>query len=173
MYVIYPVSKSPYPTGRVGAVEKQDWYRGLVKARELSQRLPNSRILIVSATRILGEKSDVWMYLAGLQSLNVAGDQKVVLDLGHETVGQIEAAVAYASQVGGKLVVVSTFLHYPRVRWICRGITAEHHIVFGIPRPREVLTDLALMVLFPVIDILGGRDWFVRKVRARRERGRL
>jgi len=38
---------------------------------------------------------------------------------------------------------------------------------------KSPITDLALAIVFPVIDLFGGRQWFLNKLRARRSLGKF
>jgi len=59
------------------------------------------------------------------------------------------------------------------VWWLCRGKGVKHKVVFGIPRPFEIFYDITLAITFPIIDLLGKREWFLKKVTARRESGKI
>jgi hypothetical protein len=172
-YFILPLEKSPHQTGRIGQMESQDWYQGLVRAKNLLEEFPGSKILVVTATQITDEKPAADLYLEALKKFGVKEENIKVVREGLETIGQIEAAQKVARQEQAKLHVVSTFMHYPRVRWIMRGQGAKHYGVFGIPRPREAVTDIILTFIFPFIDLWGWREKFVKKVTKRREEGRL
>jgi hypothetical protein len=171
-YLVLPVTKGPHPTGRVGPVERQDWFRGLVKATRLLRTLSPSKILVLSDVHVANEEHEADIYLAALRRLGVDESRLMVVRDARETSGQVEAAKAIARREDMELVVVTTALHYLRVRWLFRGFEATHHVVFGIPRPREAVTDLVLTFLFPLLDLAGGRAKFVEKVTERRLGGK-
>lgn len=171
--IILPLTKSPHQSGRMGPVEVQDWYRGLVRAKELLHELKPAKILVLANVHITGEKGETDLYLDALHTLCVPDEDILVVREGQETIEQIEIALALAKREGARLLIISTFLHYLRVRWLCRGEPVEHYIAWGMPRPREILTDTLLTALFPLIDIMGGREWFLEKVKARRLSGRF
>jgi hypothetical protein len=111
------------------------------------------------------------IYLSTLRRLGVNDKDIIVIEKTHETVEQIEIVTEYAKENNAKLIIISTFLHYLRVRWLCRGFVVEHHGAFGIPRPREAVTDIILTLIFPVIDLIGKKKWFSEKVGMRRVKG--
>ncbi len=176
--IIYPVPKSPHRLGRVGKREFQDWYQSVIAAKMLLEQSRSAqvhaKVLLLTATNIAGQKPEIEIYLDALKELGVEDDDTLVVRKGFETIGHLEAAMEVARKHKARLVVISTLLHSPRVRWLCRRNKEVHHrTVIGIPRPKEAVTDLVLSVLFPLIDICGGRAWFLGKVGARRTHGRL
>lgn len=177
MHIIVPLTKSPHPTGRWGPVEKQDWYVGLVKATALYRQLRLSKILVISAFQAEGEKSEIELYLWALDELGVPRSSIVTVGKGQETVGQLKIAAEYAQREGAELIVVSSYLHYPRVRWLCsHGDTkmkTRHYCTGGIPRPLGAVWDIVLTFVFPLVDCCGLRIWFLGKVLARRAKGQI
>lgn len=169
MNLIVPITKSPHIKGRIGPVELQDWYQGINKAVLLFSRLPNSKILVISNVHISGEEHEADIYQRVLNEKSVEDKDLIIRKECFETIAQIDAIKKIAEEQNYKLVFVSTFLHFPRVWWLARGMNVAHYIAFGIPRPREALTDIVLTFLFPIIDIFGGRIWFQEKVIARRK----
>lgn len=170
-YLILPLTKGPH-SGRIGDEKLQDWWRGLVKAKNLMEKFPSSKILVLSAVHIAGEKAEAKIYLETLHRMGVGDDKIMFLEKAQETMEQVEIAKKIAAWEKMELLVVSTFLHYPRVRWLFRGFRVRHYGVFGIPHPREAITDIILIVLFPIIDLLGKREWFRTKIVGRRESGK-
>ena len=181
-----PLAKSPWPKGRIGPKERQDWYIALSKAVSVSRTM-NAGILIISGVFVKGVLPEFQYYRDELVKMGLTRivdydwgklgkDRFIELYENQETVGQIEGAAEVCWKRDFYPIFVSTWLHYPRVRWLTRSGTfyfeAEHHAVFGIPRPREAITDIILMVLFPLIDWFGLRTWFQEKVIARRKTGR-
>ncbi|HWB33881.1 MAG TPA: ElyC/SanA/YdcF family protein [Candidatus Paceibacterota bacterium] len=170
--LIVPLTKSPHATGRYGPRAWQDWYRGLLKARNILSASPDSCILVISAVHITGEKSEEELYVKALEELGVKRGKLVVIRKAQETIEQIRIAVDMGRSLGLQPVFISTWLHYPRVRWLCRGMQARHVVAWGIPRPREAITDVVLAFLFPVIDLAGKREWFLNRVTKRRMMGK-
>jgi hypothetical protein len=168
--LLIPLTKWPKDKGRYGPLRFQDWYRGCAEAVRLAG--PGDTILVVSDLTIGGE-SEARIYVSTLKALDTTKTINIeVVPLGFETVGQLEVASDIAVERQKKLLVISTFLHAPRVWWLTRKEkNIEHRIVFGIPRPREAVTDLVLDILFPLIDSLGFRERFLKRVRERRQSG--
>jgi hypothetical protein len=136
------------------------------------QETDGSIVYIISNLQVEGYEHEADTYVSALWELGVPPNRYVVIREGLETIEQLHCANELAW--GNKLVVVSTMLHYPRVRWICwwDGIKAEHHVAWGIPRPAEALRDIAQWILFPLIDVLGLRDPFKTWTRGRRKAGK-
>ncbi len=172
-YLIVPVTKSPHKRGRIGPERLQDWYRGIVRAVSLQHKLKDSKILVLSDVCISGQEHEADIYERTLKKLGVRNDQMIVLHEGLETIKQIEYIRKMAEAGGYKVILVSTWLHGPRVAWLARGMHTRQYVAFGIPRPREALTDIALTFLFPIIDVFGGRKWFKEKVIGRRKEGKF
>ena len=172
-HLIVPLSKSSWREGRIGPVEWQDWYRGFVRAACFARILPDSRIVVISDVRVAGGAHEHERYRFAAAREGVPPETMVYVRATHETIEQIAIAARMAKEQGAKLIIVSTWLHYPRVRWLARGVPAKHYAAFGIPRPYEAVTDIVMTFAMPVIDLLGLRPWFQRKTRERRQRGKL
>lgn len=173
MHIILPLPKSAHPSGRVGPIEVQDWYRGLVKATLLLEKYRPAKILVLTAFHAVGEEPEMAIYLSALKRLGVDKNDIIVIEKARETIEQIEISTNYVKENNAELVIVSTFLHYLRVRWLCRGLNIEHHIAFGVPRPYEAVTDIILTVIFPIIDLLEKKKWFSEMVGKRRAKGKF
>jgi hypothetical protein len=156
----------------VGPREWQDWYRGLVKSAKLLERY-GGKILVLSNVQVHGERHEADLYEEALKEIlgPLFENNVIVIKEAQETIEQLEKAKRYSEESDMDLVVVSTFLHYLRVRWLSMGDHLKHHFAFGIPRPKEALTDIILTFLFPVIDGMGWREKFLDKVVKRRESG--
>lgn len=170
-YLIVPITKSPHSKGRIGPVKMQDWYRGLAKAVLLQRKFVGSKILILSNVHIRGEEHEADIYTRALYDFGVKEENLLVIKDCYETIGQIDVIKQVAKEANYKLIFVSTWLHFGRVWWLTRGMKIKHYIAFGIPRPRESLTDIILTFMFPIIDILGKKEWFRKKVIIHREQG--
>ncbi|MBI2474670.1 MAG: hypothetical protein HYV68_03135 [Candidatus Taylorbacteria bacterium] len=159
-YMILPLTKSAWEKGRVGPERWQDWYRGLIKALRIQDNLSPSRIVILSAVQEKGQPSEAENYCRVLERLEIGEDRYEVVRVGHDTISQMTWALREAKEKGEQLIVISTWLHYPRVRYLFRGKGAGHFAVFGIPRPYEAVTDIAMWLAMPIIDLLGQRERF-------------
>ncbi len=165
--------KSPNPVGRIGPLRWQDWYRAC-EAAVLIQRWAGSAqcaLLVVSGFEEPGFfERDFQREALG----KLGGQNTIVIPEGFETIGQIEAALNRVRENNAQLVVVSSLSHFPRVWWLTRNEkNVSHRVIFGIPRPQELMTDLILDVVFPIVDVLGWRQWFLEKTAVRRENGKL
>lgn len=179
--IVIPVAKSPHSKGRIGPEKWQDWFQGVKRAVSIAKRLgTGTEVLILSNAQYSGQQHEVDLYyeafvgLGGRTGINIR-----VLREGYETIEQINRSFELAVTERKELVFISTFFHYLRVQWLiwrCKTakVKVKHYVVlFGIPRPREILTDIALTILFPLIDIFGGRRFFLKAVNRRRIKGKL
>ncbi len=171
-YLIVPWTKSPLPErGRIGAKEYQDWYRSVILAARLLRRHMPSKILLISDVFIKGSPHELQTYLDAFRECGVKRKDIIEIWKAQETTEQVEIALAYAREHRVKIISIVSFFHWPRLLWLCRGCHIEHHIAWGLPRIKEMFTDSILCVAFPLIDLCGGRGWFLKKVKARREAG--
>lgn len=171
--IIVPIPKSPHPSGRTGPKVEQDWYQGLVRAAALAREVGDAKILVITAFQAAGEESEASMYLRELKHL-APNARPLWIDRGYETVEQVELLRPFTEArdaPDSEIIVISTFLHYWRVRWLARGMRLRHECVYGTPRFSEVPRDLVLTVLMPVIDLLGLRSAYLRWLKGRREKG--
>lgn len=176
-YIVWPVAKNPVQ-GRFGPASLQDWYRGCALASKIQKALADkgntAKIVVVTATHVTGRQSERDMMLQALRSLGMQDRDLILEGQAYETIGELENVFEIARREKSRVVVVSTFGHYLRVAWLLRPIkdgdlVASHKIAFGLPRWRELVTDLILTIIFPIIDLLGGRAWFKDKVVVRRK----
>lgn len=170
-YIIVPLSKSPQPEGRIGPEELQDWYRQCVKAVQLARR--RNAPLVTSSSFVMKDSvSDEEQYG---RVISLLGCELVRLGVGDNTIDQLAELKSYARQHGVKIVLVATWLHYLRVKWLCmrENVDADVFISGGMPRPKEAITDLILTILYPLIDLLGKKEAFERYIRSRRALGML
>ncbi len=167
------VAKSPWSKGRYGPHHHQDWVRACgIAAKEVAQN-PEAEILVVDGFQAQRQASDLELYCKELVRLKVDPERIRTINQGNETVAQLEIVEEQATKEKARVLLISTFLHYLRVRWLCRGLGYEHRVAWGIPRPREAVTDIILMFIFPILDLLDLRPWFQRQVTGRREDGKL
>lgn len=178
--IVVPVIKSPHSMGRIGPETWQDWHRGIMKAISIAWTKHGQEVLVLSNARYSGQPHEADLYCHVLSKFGAAGINVRVIREGYETVEQIKRTFELAVAEKKELVFVSTFFHFPRVQWLIwryktkvPAMRVRHCVAFGIPRPREILTDIILIFLFPLIDICGGRQWFVRTVNKRRVGGKL
>lgn len=178
--IIVPLIKSPHSKGRIGPDKWQDWYRGIKKVVSIAKHKVVSDLLILSNAQYTNQLHEADLYIGVLAKLGATTDVNIrVIRECYETTEQVNRSFELAVGEKKELVFVSTFSHYPRVQWLiwryknAVPVKVRHCIVFGVPRPREMITDIALAVLFPLIDIFGGRQWFLEAVNKRRIKGKL
>lgn len=169
--LILPLTKTPHERGRIGPRRWQDWYRAALLAAQLADRIKRSEVLILSNVRFNGERHEVEHYVEALREAGCPERQIRVVRSQYETVGQIKRAFFIAEEENAELIVISTFLHFPRVWWLCWGEDVKHRFAFGIPRPLEMATDIMMWFVFPLLGLIHLERWFVKKVIERRRRG--
>ncbi len=174
--IILILAKSPVPLkGRFGPRQIQDWFCSLYLGVLLSKENPNSKILITSKFETPDGGKEINAYEETLKK-DFGITNAILLQEGSETVGQLVAGLEYATKNDASLMIVSTLLHAPRVVYLCwkDKIKADISIsFFGLPRPKEATTDIILTFIFPIIDLLGKRAWFLEKLSNRRNSGKL
>lgn len=166
------IPKSPLPEeGRIGKPEERDWYNTCEVAEGLS-RYHQCPIFISSAFESDGVKEADY-YRVTLEKMGA--DNVIVRYEGMETIGHLDAIFNYAKKNNLKPIIVSTALHYPRVKFIAKryGYPCEHRKAFGIPRPSEAKTDRILNFIFPIIHYAGLEKKFVAMTTGRRKEGKI
>jgi hypothetical protein len=171
--LIVPLTKSPWPRGRIGPLECQDWFSSVRIAVRLQRSHESSVILIVSDLHVQNESSEQEWYALALRKAGAAPGTYIQRKQAYETLEQLEVVEEMARAQPYRVAIISTFTHYPRVRWLCRGKGYEHYVAWGIPRLRDVLTDAVLMVAFPILDLMGARAWFRALLKRRRTAGKF
>src|SRR3989338_5995906 len=91
-YALIPLTKSPHFKGRIGPMEMQDWYRGLIKTEQLLSRYRDAEIFVISAVRVAGEDSEADSYLRVLKKIGVPSERIRVIRKGYETIEQMGIA---------------------------------------------------------------------------------
>lgn len=171
--IIGIVSKSPHPQGRIGPLRYQDWYRQCIDVVKLNKEIPNSQLLITSNLQVKGAKREEDYYS---EIINSFGRELITLNKGVETTEQLQVFKEYMLNRDAVLIISVTSIHFFRVFWIAKRIKLnvyKYKITFGIPRPKELITDIILSFLYPIIDILGLNDFFINNVVKRRNSGKF
>lgn len=180
--IVIPVAKSPHSKGRILPEEWQDWYRGIKKAVSIARQSEKGsvEVLVLSDAKYYGQPHEADLYYRALTKLGATIYVNIrIIREGYETIEQVNRSFELAAEEGKELIFVSTFFHYPRVQWLiwrCKTtvpVKVRHCVAVGIPRPREAITDIILTLLFPLIDIFGGRRFFLKAVNKRRLKGKL
>lgn len=165
------LAKSAIPRkGRYGPDHLQDWYGECVKACRLMTS--EGKIFISTAFECNGQ-SEAEVYENTLKEMGIKENQMEICCQGVETTEQLEAIYMVAAREKEVPVIISTFLHFPRVWWLTRGKKVEHRVAFGIPRPWEAVTDLGLTIAYPLIDVLGLKNKFLAYTKTRRKKGKI
>lgn len=173
-YLIMPLPKTAWKKGRIGPENLQDWFVAIKMAKDMLEIYKPSKVIVVSGLQVSGQNPEADNMVQALKELGVSNENIVIIKNGVETIGQINLARKYARSNGYKLVIISSWIHYPRVRWITKKMMGVKNLfAFGIPRPKEVLTDSILTFLFPIIDLLGLRKAFLDATTKRRLSGKL
>lgn len=107
---------------------------------------------------------------------------------GLETIEQIRNGIAKAMEKMADLSMGTLTIHivWPclehYLRWwgikglfsVPNNVIIKHVVNFrGRPRPKEFITDIILAFGLPIIKLLGKIDWYLAKVNARREAGKI
>lgn len=180
------LTKSPHDGGpwlsrRIGPLEWQDWWRSIGKmARIIRVKcIPDNDVLLIGAFQATDNAAEVDIYQEVFRHrLGRPVFLPRVFRRGLETTVQVDIAFGVALQEGKGIVFLATWLHYLRVLWIIRRhpdsrtVPWELYGAFGIPRPKEAITDVFLTVGYPVLDLLGLKQWFVDLTDVRRAQGK-
>ena len=185
--VFMAMSKSAWPEGRTGDPKRQDWYLVVEEAVRLYKDFGGPWDILIGVTGFTNAGSsnpEILYYKKAFEDFGlVEGKNFFLIPDGIDTTTQLRAAYEFAALRNADLTIVSTLLHIDRVRWITwwDKINNLHHLKIvhftpkelGISRKEEVKNDIILKYLFPVIDILGMRQVFLKYVEKRRASGKL
>lgn len=130
-FILLPLTKGPCAKGRIDPRKWQDWYRSLIVARKLAPKYENAPVLILSNLQVEGERHEADIYCEAAQELGITNLATIRETC--ETMGQLEYAIEMARNERITLVVISTWLRFPRVWWLCRGYGVKHHVAWGHP----------------------------------------
>lgn len=173
-YLLIPIPKNPYY--RVGPLAWQDYYRQLVRTVDIAAQLKatgNEVVVgIISAFQPSGRPSEVEIYSRMLHDLEPGLAIRAYSET-NDTVGQIERSLDLALEIGATPVFVTTWMHYPRVRYLARGRPALHFGALGVPQPLFMSIDPFCLIFQPIGDALGITDSFRRVIIREREQGRI
>ncbi len=157
---------------RPGPSEQYDWLVQCRMAASLQRGLPGSVVYVPSAFHQAGSRSELDFYGEELRGEGVSEDALLLEPHGFETVEQCERALALARSKDARLLVITCYVHFPRVRYLLRGHAVEHCIAWGTPSAWLRFTHQVLGIGFRVIDALGLREPWKRLVGRRRLSGR-
>lgn len=129
-------------------------------------------IAILSNFQPKGQLSEIEIYTRLLKKLSPDLDVHTFRET-NDTLGQVEKSLELANQMDAQLAFVSTWMHYPRVRYLARRSKAKHYGAFGIPQPAFALIDPFCLIIQPLIDQLGLSKFFQKIIVSRREKGKI
>jgi hypothetical protein len=178
MYCL-PLSKSSWIEGRFGPEEYQDYYRILkISIDFLNKNKINKIILLSDFKSKQAQKSELENMIDICNKYNFNKEKLYINNFGYDTLSQIKFTIDLCIKENQGLLIISSFTHYPRVRWIAwrinKGrIKIKHNIGLGIPRFRDVLSDTILVFIYPIFDLLGYSERFTKHIKIRRDKGYL
>lgn len=188
--IIMAMSKSAWPEGRVGKREEQDWFLVVEEAKNrlLEHRKRGIKAVIVAVTGmkpLTSTQPEIYFYEEALLSFDlVKGEDFILFSNGIDTITQLHEAFWFVNLwKDAHLEIVCTKLHFFRVVWLCfwdkkllNGSKKVHCYTpkkFGKPRVEEIVNDLVMMFIIPMIDVFGLREHFLNYVSKRRACGKL
>jgi vancomycin permeability regulator SanA len=180
MIYCLPLSKSSWIEGRIGPEKYQDCFRLIKISIDLLNKNKIEKILLLTDFKSKqSEKSELEYITEICKRFNVADNNLHIEKYGYDTLSQVNFALDLSNKNNSQLLIISSALHYPRVMWIAHRLNKKykvkviHKVAWGIPRPRDILFDIALIFLYPILDMLGFSEWFTKHIKIRRDKGYL
>ncbi len=178
--IYLPLSKSSWPEGRIGKEKYQDYFK-IVKSSidELNKKGLGKILLLSDFKSKKASISELDCMINICKKQNINNDNLIIEEYGYDTLSQLKFAFNLCKQRNESLLIVSSITHYPRVFWISwrlnkkYKIDVKNKIGLGIPRLHDVLFDIPLMFIYPIIDILGFSENFSLTIKRRRNSGIL
>lgn len=173
--IISILGKAPIPKkGRYGKKESQDWYKSCEVLAHEMRKDDQAIALILTGLEIGGEK-EMDYYHDTLSKLGVPKERIISIYEGLETMHQLIRSAEIAKEQDRELVIVLTAVHIIRSKFLCYvlGIKARFLAAHGIPRPRDVMSEIILLPLYPLFFSSRFRAWFLRLTIERRKKGKL
>jgi hypothetical protein len=169
--IIFLPTQGPH-LWRSGPADQSDWRAQCRLAAVLQRGIPHSVVYVPSAFQQAGSPSELELYKEQLRAEQVPPEGMLLDPQGLDTVGQCELALAFAGKEQARLIALSCYVHFRRVRYLLKGHPVEHVVACGEPNRGLRLTHLVLGVVFPVLDRIGLRNWWKIRVSRRRLQGR-
>ena len=176
--ICLPLSKSSWLEGRIGPEKYQDCYRLVKKSIDLLNTKRVDKILLLSEFKSKqSNKSELEYLIDVCKKHNVNNDNLYIEKYGYDTFSQLKFAFDLCKKEKEDLLILSSLSHYPRVVWTSHrmnrkyNIKIKNKIVFGIPRLQDVVFDIVLLFIYPIIDICGYADKFTEYTKTRRDKG--
>lgn len=179
MIYCLPLSKSSWIEGRIGQEKYQDYYRIVKIAIDfLNDNKVDKIILLTDFKSNKAIKSELQNIIDICNKYRFDKEKLYVKEYGYDTLSQVKYTLDLCIKDKQDLLIVSSFTHYPRVRWIAwrmnkNKINIKHKIGWGIPRLSDVVFDIVLIFIYPIVDLLGYSDSFTKHMKIRRDKGYL
>lgn len=178
--ICLPLSKSSWIEGRIGPEKYQDCYRIVKISIDILNKNKVDKILLLTDFKSKNSNKSELEYISEIcEKYNVNNDKLHIEKYGYDTLSQIKFTLSLCKENKNDLLIVSSLLHYPRVRWIAYRVNkkykvnTKHKIALGIPRVRDAICDIILIITYPVIDLFGYSDKFTDHMKIRRNKGYL
>jgi hypothetical protein len=169
--IIFLPTQGPHlPRG--GPAEQFDWRVQCRLAAERWRGNAECVVYVPSAFRESGSRAELEYYSGQLLAEGVPPEGMILDPRGLETVEQCELALALSEKERARLVAVTCRAQSRRVRYLLRGHDVEHITAEGTANPWLRFTNILLGVAFPIVDRLGLRGWWKRRVGRRRILGK-
>jgi hypothetical protein len=177
--IYLPLSKSTWIEGRIGPEKYQDYFLIVKKSINLLKNKSGQILLLSDFKSKQAKNSELENMINICKSFNVNESRIIVKKYGYDTLSQIEFSLDLCKETKNDILIISSLLHYPRVRWITYRINkkyniyVEHKMALGIPRVNDLVFDIVLMFVYPVIDMFGYSEKFTNHMKIRRDKGYL
>jgi hypothetical protein len=162
------LTKSPWPEGRIGKEENQDWFKQCIIASRLKNEM--NEIIVTSSTKV-GELTERYYYFDAMLRLGI---RIKIFDKGCETISQLEEIKKIAGE--SEFFLIVTWTHFFRVKYLLKQMEMPNASIitaWGIPRPKELVTDVILTIASPIMYWFNLTEKFLNYTNARRASGKL
>ena len=178
--ICLPLSKSSWPEGRFGAEKYQDYFTIVKKSIDLLKEKKIDKILLLSNFKSKQGKKSELENMVNICILNHINENELIIEKnGYDTLSQLKFTFNLCKDRNQELIIISSLTHFPRVVWICWRLNKKYNIKYkniislGIPRIHDVIYDLVLMFIYPILDLWGFSENFSRTIKRRRNSGIL
>ncbi len=182
--IYLPLSKSSWIEGRIGKEKYQDYFQIVKKSIYLINKNKKNetldKILLLSDFKSKkAEKSELDNMINICDKFKVDIENLIIEKYGYDTLSQLRYTFDFCKKNNNDLTIISSLTHYPRVVWISWKLNKKYKIKyknkigFGIPRIHDVVYDIVLIFIYPIIDLLGYSEKFSSIIQRRRNKGFL
>lgn len=175
-----PLSKSSWLEGRIGPEVYQDCHRIVKISIDLLNKNKVGKILLLSDFKSKQSSMSELEYITDICKKNNVDSGKLHIEkYGYDTLSQLNFTLDLCNKNKMDVLIISSLLHYPRVRWIVYRINkkyrvnVEHKVALGIPRIRDAFCDMILVFIYPIIDLCRYSEKFTNHMKIRRDKGYL